>query len=410
MASSWSAPDSAVGARLLQLVARGQARSRTDLARLLSLAPSTVSLRVQALLAAGVLTETGDGPSQGGRRPRLLSVNAGAGHVLMADLGSQHARIGAMDIGGGLLAVEEVPLRLADGPAATIAALATAFAELTGRAAPPGRLLGIGVGIPGPVDVTTGSVTLPSRMPNWRGFAIQDALAQRFGVPIVVDNDANLMAVGESRGRERISDHLVVVKAGAGIGTGVISGGVVHRGAAGVAGDISHVRVGSGGTTPCSCGNLGCLETVASGAALVRELRASGIDVASTADVVAHAQNAEPTVITAVRRAGAQLGEVLATVTNFFNPHAVLLGGMLSTSEAFVAAVRSALYERCLPLATRALEIERVRAGADAGLLGAGLLCLDAVLDAALHTVPDAAPPAGAAAAPPTVPDAAPPA
>lgn len=374
-------------ARVLQLVASGRARSRTDLAHLASAAPSTVSLRVQELITAGALTESGEGRSQGGRRPRMLSVNSELGYVWMADLGSRHARIGLLDIGGTLLHSEEVPLHMSEDPAATITELGSHVDAMRARRQPSGRLLGIGIGIPGPVDTASGSVTLPSRMPGWRGYAVREAAARHFGVPVVVDNDANLMALGESRARSPIAENLVVVKAGTGIGSGVVVQGGVYRGSTGVAGDISHVRVPSGGEIPCSCGTHGCLETVASGAALVGQLRSQGVAVSSTSDVVRGAEDAEPAVITAVRKAGARLGEVLATVVNFFNPDAVLLGGALSASEAFVAAVRAGLYERCLPLATRDLEIERLRAGADAGLLGAGLLVLDTVLAEQLATV-----------------------
>lgn len=374
-------------ARVLQLVAGGQARSRTDLARLLSTAPSTVSLRVQELLHSGALTESGEGRSQGGRRPRMLSVNSGLGYVWMADLGSRHARIGLLDIGGTLLHSEEIPLRMSEDPEETIAELGSCVAAMTARVAPRGRLLGIGVGIPGPVDTSRGAVTLPSRMPGWRGYAVREAVARHFGVPVVVENDANLMALGESRTRPGIAENLVVVKAGTGIGSGVVVRGGVYQGSGGVAGDISHVRVPSGGEIPCSCGTHGCLETVASGAALVALLREQGADVASTSDVVRGAEDAQPAVITAVRGAGSQLGEVLATVVNFFNPDAVLLGGALSTSEAFVAAVRAGLYERCLPLATRNLEIARLRTGADAGLLGAGLRVLDTAVPEQLGTL-----------------------
>ena len=178
----------------------------------------------------------------------------------------------------------------------------------------------------------------------------------------------------------------MVVKAGTGIGSGLVVEGRLHRGRGGVAGDISHVRVAAGGGNPCSCGNRGCLETVASGAALIRGLREAGVELASAAEVMAAAENAHPEVPPAVRRAGLLLGEVLATVVNFANPDAVLLGGALSGAEAFVAAVRGALYERCLPLATRELRIDRVRTGADTALVGAGALTLEEVFDEAVRT------------------------
>jgi predicted NBD/HSP70 family sugar kinase len=211
-------------------------------------------------------------------------------------------------------------------------------------------------------------------MPGWHGFGARDWLAERLEIPVVVDNDANMVAFGEFHTRGRGPEHLVVVKAGTGVGCGVIAAGVVHRGANGVSGDVSHNRVQAAGDTPCGCGNTGCLETIASGAALVRNL-----GVERTADLVALANNADPRATAAVRFAGRQLGEVLSTVVNFFNPHAVLLTGRLASIEPYVAAVRGALYERCLPMATQNLTVAVAQAGADAGPLGAGILALQHV-------------------------------
>ncbi|HEY3708055.1 MAG TPA: ROK family transcriptional regulator [Amycolatopsis sp.] len=371
--------------RLLWLIAHEHAVSRVDLARVLGLPQSTISVRTQALLTAGVLTEHGEGRSAGGRRPKLLSVNAGFGHVWAADVGSRHVRIGALDIAGTLLHVDERPLDINREPGEVVTEFAAAVREVAAEADCPGRSLGVGVAFPGPVDVGAGTITLPSRMPGWRGFAVREALREHFEQPVAVDNDANLLALGESvagsPGRT-----LLVVKAGTGIGSGLVMAGRLYRGRAGVAGDISHVRVPVAGERPCTCGNRGCLETVASGAALVAQLREQGVDLESTAEVMATAEDGHPAATTAVRRAGLQLGEVLATVVNFSNPDEVLLGGALSGSEAFMAAVRGALYERCLPLATRELRIDRVRFGADAGLYGAGALVLDEVFDEAIRS------------------------
>ncbi|WP_037345342.1 ROK family transcriptional regulator [Sciscionella sediminilitoris] len=379
--------ESPSAARVLQLVASGAASSRTELATALGVAQSTVSLRVQELLRAGVLTETGHGRSQGGRRPRTLAVAAEAGYVCMADLGGAHTRIGVLDIGGRLLHSEEIPLGAGESPQATLDALHDAVHTMLDTVRPSGVLLGAGIGLPGPVQ--DGAVTLPSRMPGWRGFDAAHALRRTFDCPVVVDNDANLMAIGEARVTNRGKENLVVVKAGSGIGSGVIVGGALYRGNDNASGDISHMRVAAGADLPCSCGIRGCFAAVASGAALVEQLRAKGMAVESTSDVVRAAENAEPEVITTVRAAGSLLGEVLATIVNFFNPDAVLLGGALSTSEAYVAAVRAGLYDRCLPLSTRNLEISRVRTGADAGLFGAGLLVLDTVLDERLAALAD---------------------
>ena len=234
--------------------------------------------------------------------------------------------------------------------------------------------------LPGPVDIVAGAAALPSRMPGWNGFPVASWLADRFAVPASVENDANCMAVGEQTVQPSERRQTITVKAGSAIGAGIIADGRLYRGATGAAGDITHVRIDAAGDTPCSCGNVGCLETVASGAALVRILGDQGIAVERTRDVVTLADQAHPVATRAVRQAGKYLGEVLSANVNFFNPDAVFLGGILSTVEPFVAAVRSQLYEGCHPLVTRHLAIERASLGADAGLVGAGQFALQRAL------------------------------
>ncbi|MDV9177807.1 ROK family protein, partial [Streptomyces sp. W16] len=239
------------------------------------------------------------------------------------------------------------------------------------------------------VDVAGGVVTLPSRMPGWNRFPVRTWLEDRFGVPAAIENDANCMAVGEHTVQPAERRQSIMVKTGTAIGAGVIADGRLYRGGTGAAGEITHVRVEAAHDIPCSCGNTGCLETVASGAALVRILRGYGLDVTSTEDVVRLATDAHPEATRAVRQAGRYLGQVLAANVNFFNPDAVYLGGILSTLEPFVAAVRSQLYEGCHPLVTEHLAIERASLGADAGLVGAGQFALQRALAQALQTVTD---------------------
>ncbi|MYW63031.1 ROK family protein [Streptomyces sp. SID8379] len=369
---------------ILQLVSSGAAASRADLVRELGLAPSTVSLRVQELVAAGVLTESGEGASRGGRRPRLLQVRAQGGVALAADLGSHHARLGAVDLAGAVHDAVDLPHDITAGPESAVDWLCAQVARLAAKQQESGRSVrALGVAFPGPVGPADGRVLSPSRMPGWHRFPLREVLAERLGMPVVVANDATMMAVGEHRTTRPHLDHMVVVKAGRGIGSGVVVAGRPYDGANGSAGDISHVRVEAAGERPCSCGNIGCLETVASGAALMAELAVRGVRVASTNELLRLVADGDPVATTLVRTAGRHIGTVLSVVVNFFNPQAVALGGVLATAEPLVAAVRGVLYERCLPLATADLEITTTSAGADAGLLGAGLTALHHHLSAA---------------------------
>lgn len=377
---------SSLAERVLELLASGQATTRTELAELLGAAPSTISLTVGQLVALGLVAEEGTRSSTGGRPRKVLRLGGSEGFAVAAELGGRHAHVGVVLPGGGITDVSTVPFPTADGPEAALPGLAETLESLAEQ---HGRhlLRGVGLSLPGPVDVASGVVTLPSRMPGWNRFPVQAWLQDRFGVAAAIENDANCMAVGEHSVQPAGRRQSIMVKTGSAIGAGVIVDGRLYRGGTGAAGEITHVRVEAGHAIPCSCGNTGCLETVASGAALVRILRERGLDVTSIEDVVRLASDADPEATRAVRQAGRYLGMVLAANVNFFNPDAVYLGGIVSTLEPFVAAVRSQLYEGCHPLVTKHLVIERASLGADAGLVGAGQFALQRALSHALQAV-----------------------
>jgi predicted NBD/HSP70 family sugar kinase len=363
-------PNKSSVADMLQIIRESGPLSRTDLARLSGLAASTVSLRVEELVRSGLVEEIGDGESRGGRRPRLLRASGGGGVALAADLGSSHARLAVVDLAGNRLAEDEVAVAVEDGPAGALETVSERLAELAAGQ----RVRGIGMGLPGPVDVSSGQIISPARMPGWHGIRVRDWLAERFGVPAVVENDANLLALGEYRTRWMHSgvQHLVAVKAGRGIGCGIIAGGSLYHGANGAAGDITHVRVASPDAILCGCGRLGCLETVASGAALLSSL---GLD--SVTELVTQVFRGDASANQAVRGAGSYLGEVLAVVVNFFNPQVLVVGGSLAAADPLVASLRAAIYERCLPMASEAVTITTAVDGERSGVTGAAWLILD---------------------------------
>jgi predicted NBD/HSP70 family sugar kinase len=160
-----------------------------------------------------------------------------------------------------------------------------------------------------------------------------------------------------------------------------MSGDVVHRGADGAAGDIGHIRVAQAEGTVCVCGNTGCLEAVASGSALVRELSSAGVPVTTVRDVITLAQAGDARVVRAVRVAGQRIGEVVASIVNFYNPNAIVVGGALAElQDDLLAGIRSVVYQRALPLATRKLTIEPSVLGGSAGVQGAAVLAARAAL------------------------------
>jgi len=368
--------------RALALIASGQAVSRTELARHLGAAPSTVSTTVQQLLSRGLVIEEGSQPSGGGRPRKVLRVGNSGGYALAADVGRHHLRVARVRAGGRTESIVATSFDVSTGPEEGLAVIGKALRGVVQGAS--GSLRAVGVSLPGPVDVAIGGVYRPSSMPGWDGFRVRDWLEEQFGVPAVVENDANLMAIGENAARRLDHQNSITIKAGSAIGAGVIIEGRLHRGATGAAGDITHVRVEAAEGIPCSCGNVGCLETVASGAALVDMLSEQGAKFADVVEVVDAARNGHSQATTAVRQAGALLGEVLSANVNFFNPHAVYLGGILSTLEPFVASVRSRLYDGCHPIVTQQLTIEPTLLGIDTGLVGAGVHALQDVMSQAL--------------------------
>jgi predicted NBD/HSP70 family sugar kinase len=362
---------------LLRFIREQGPLSRTELARRAGLAVSTVSLRVEELIASGLVEEAGDGQSRGGRRPRLLQVGSGGGVALAADLGTHHARLSVVDMAGRELAGDEVPVSFDDGPEIVLNAVSDRLAEMARERG--AAVLGVGMGLPGPVEPGSGQVTSPSRMPGWHDMPVGDWLTARFGAPSAVENDANLLALGEYRTRwaQHGVRHLVAVKIGRGIGCGIVANGAVHHGANGAAGDISHVRAVTDGARLCGCGRRGCLETIASGAAMLADLAESGITLKNTADLIEQVHRGDPAANLAARTAGWHLGEVLAVVVNFFNPEVLVLGGSLAAADPLVASLRAAIYERCLPMASEAVEIATASDAPEAGVRGAAWLILD---------------------------------
>lgn len=371
---------------LLRLLRERGPLSRSELAALADIAVSTASLRVDELVAAGLVEDAEIGRSRGGRRPRLVRATSSGGVVAAAELGSHHVRVALVSPAGSVDAVTQQTVDLETGPDAVLGEVAHHIDGLLEAHGSP-ALLGVGVGLPGPVDPATGHVRSPSRMPGWHDADVGGWLGRRFQVPALVDNDANLLAVGEYRARQAAQplQHLVAVKVGRGIGCGLVARGHLHYGASGAAGDISHVRlvgIADVDALPCACGNRGCLETVASGAALLEQMGDAGRHLEGLEALIGLVTSGDPAANLAVRSAGRHLGSVLAVVVNFFNPEVLALGGLLATAEPFVASVRAAIYEQCLPLASESVTITPAVTGPDGALRGAAALVFDRLVPA----------------------------
>ncbi|GAA3206311.1 ROK family transcriptional regulator [Nonomuraea roseoviolacea] len=361
---------------VLTLISAGSATTRSDLARLTGLARSTVSQRVDALIESGLVEETESGESTGGRPPRQLRLHTDGHAFAGVDVGATHCRVALMDISGEVLAECEDPLLVTEGPETVLAHVDRRLDLLLAQAGRPrSALRALGMGVPGPVEFATGRPNNPPIMPGWNDYPIPEHFAD---CVVLVDNDVNVMALGEHRNAFPGTSHLLFVKVGTGIGCGIVAEGRLHRGAQGSAGDIGHIRVSGHDDAGCRCGNSACLEAVAGGAALARRLTDLGVPAATGADVVALVLAGDTLALRLVREAGRHIGEVLAGLVNFFNPEVIVIGGVLSrVHEHLLAGIRETIYRRSLPLATHHLSIVPSRTGEDAAALGAGLLAIE---------------------------------
>ena len=389
-------PDEALDALVLVLdeIRLGRSRSRSELVERTGLGRAIVAQRVGELIERGLVVEGDVGLSTGGRPPRQLTFRAGAGHLLVADLGATSIDVAVTSLDGRILGHHDEPADIAAGPEACLGRVEELFDHLRSTThGLPGRLWGIGIGVPGPVEFQTGRPISPPIMPGWDGYPIRERFAARYNAPVWIDNDVNLLALGEWRsGVAAGHANVVVVKIGTGIGAGIISGGRIHRGAQGSAGDVGHIQVVDDPAVICRCGNVGCLEAMAGGAALGwagkeaaeqgrSERLATALDQRgeiSAEDVARAASFGDPVAVAMLQAAGRRVGAMLASVVNFFNPSLIVIGGGVANSpDQLLASIREAVYRRSLPLATRDLLIQRSSLGGLAGVIGASSMVVD---------------------------------
>lgn len=340
------------------------------------MSPTTVASRIDQLLERGYLSETGT--AKAGRRPRALTVNAEWGIVIAAHLGSRHTRVCIVDMEGRVLTVDEYEVAASDDIDATLDWLHERFEDSL-KALPGSRppLKGIGLSIPAPVDSRTGKLVGPTLLHSWNQVAMAPLFESWYGVPVIIDNDGTLMALGEHRTARSSSRSLLYLKLGAAFGCGIVTNGEVHRGHTGGAGEIGHMPVVTSFTRTCLCGRDDCLEACLGGAAIIEHLRERGQTVATTADLVDLVAGADPDALEVCRAAGTAIGASVAVLVDFLNPETVVLGGRLSMIEPLTQNLRAALYARALPLSISELAIDTTITAENASCLGAAWTIID---------------------------------
>jgi len=373
----------ATAGTVFQLIRSGVATTRPELTRLSGLSRSAIAQRVSSLIDAGLVIENEPMESTGGRPPTRLRFHAESGLVLAADIDVNHCRLAVSSLDGSILAELAAERAIALGPDVTLEWMTERFRDLLNEIdRAPADVRGIGIGVPGPVEFSAGRTVSPPIMPGWDGVELPPRLQQHFPVPVLVDNDVNIMAVGEyaAQWRDR-ADDVMFVKVGTGIGCGIIVDGEIHRGAQGAAGDIGHIQIEGHRDVPCHCGNFGCVEAVAGGAALAAKLRQLGYECSDARMVSQLARGGNHDATRLIREAGRQIGEVLAGLVNAFNPAAIIVGGEIADAHThLLAGVREVIYQRSTALATQGLELITSHLGDRAGVIGASTTVLDEIL------------------------------
>ncbi|MFB9236600.1 ROK family protein [Plantactinospora siamensis] len=379
-----------LAARLLRRLRDAGPVSRAELASYLEVPRPRLLSELDSLLAAGLLSEAGPAASRGGRRSTLVELNRDL-RFAAVDLGARSIDVEITDGRLEPLLSHAEPADIRSGPRVILHRVSEILAKLRADGAYQ-RLQAIGIGVPGPVSFRDGHPVSPPIMPGWDRYPVREVLSREHGCPVVVDNDVNIMAIGEHYGGvANMTDNLLFLKIGTGIGCGIYLGGRVYRGTDGSAGDIGHIQVDEEGPV-CSCGNVGCLEAYFGGAALSRDAltaaragqspalaeRLAGSGTLTAADVAAGAAEGDVRCIQLIRDGGRRVGTVLAGLVSFINPSMIVIGGGLAgLGHLLLAEIRSVVYRRSLPLATGNLPIVMSELGGRAGVVGAAVLASD---------------------------------
>ncbi len=374
--------------------------SRVKLANRMNITRAAVSLIINDLLDSGVIYETRNDLPTSGRPPINLSINPGRGLVAGIDMGATHMGIMIANCAAQMVGEKEISIDIASGPAACMEQADALLREVAGEAdVLIEDLLAFGIGVPGPIQSEAGMVVAPPIMPGWDRYPIRATLEKRWGRPVSLNNDAELGAVGEwAYGAGRGVHNLAYIKVATGVGAGLLLDGRTYRGATGSAGEIGHLTVDFDGEL-CTCGNRGCLETLASGPAIARRaqqavsagkltqlsLQNNGRPITAQ-DVAAAASQGDLVSQQIIAEAGEQLGVAIANLVNLINPNMVVVGGgVAQIGDLFLEPVRREVQRRSLPASVRAVQITTALLGRRSSILGAVVQALSI----GLHQIAD---------------------
>lgn len=375
-------------AAIVRSLFQGGALSRTDLARETGFSRSKVTELVNYLLDRTILQEI-DRSGQDQGKWKNLTINQGLGYLVGIDIGTTSVDVGVADCSCALIDRQSAVTHVNDGPDSVILEAIRLLEEILDQhGIPKSQILGIGVGVPGPVSYPSGMVIGGQFTPGWEGYKIQDILSSTYpDVVLMVDNDANLMAIGSHKdGVAKGTQDFLFVKIGTGIGAGVYLKGHLYRGFSSCAGHIGHTCVDFNGPV-CRCGNRGCLEAMAAGPAIAEaaekavgagesgvlaELRKDLVDGLTAVEVGEAAGMRDLTALRIIRESASMIGIVLAGTINLLNPELVVLGGgVAKIGNLLLAEIRREVLKRAYSYTTMGLRIELSSISEDVGVIGA---------------------------------------
>ena len=377
---------------LLSIIRNSGGISLSDLSRATGWSRTALQARIRELIGLQLVNEGALGTSSGGRRPRLLLYRGGAGTIIAVQLGQRLLTVSTTDLDGAILQrlTERVDVR--DGPATVLPVMRELIERVFGETGVDrSHVIGVGIGIPGSVDFENGRPFFPPVMPGWHDYPLRDFFETTFGWPTFIDNDTNLMALGEQWfGLGRLVDNFVFVCVTPGIRSATVCDGRIYRGSDNCAGEIGHIPVGSENVT-CQCGRTGCLEALAGANALAEAATQAALDGRSEAlallrsargflteaDLATAIEHGDGVALKLISSAGKILGDVLGYLVNFYNPRLIVIGGGVDALvELLLPSVRETIYRVSLPSATSEIAIRRSSLGDEACLLGAAALVL----------------------------------
>ncbi|WP_030414238.1 ROK family transcriptional regulator [Streptomyces sp. NRRL S-1448] len=370
--------------RVVRAVRMAGSLTQAEIARSTGLSAATVSNIVRELKDGGTVEVTPT--SAGGRRARSVSLSGDAGIVVGVDFGHSHLRVAVGNLAHQVLAEEAEPIDV-DASAAEgfdrAEVLVNRLIEATGIGAD--KVIGVGLGVPGPIDVESGTLGSTAILPGWAGTNPRQELSGRLGVPVYVDNDANLGALGELVwGGGRGAADLAYIKVASGVGAGLVISGQIYRGPGGTAGEIGHITLDESGPV-CRCGNRGCLETFTAARYVLPLLQPSHGPDLTMARVVQLAREGDPGCRRVIADVGRHIGSGVANLCNLLNPSRVVLGGDLADAgELVLAPIRESVSRYAIPSAARQLGIVTGTLGGRAEVLGALALVLSEMGDSSL--------------------------